>query len=273
MMLGCRSPESRQGPGASHRHARCRWPAPRDRASSGIALLPVLVHLSLLTCIAVTACVTAPPRQPQWTTSVPTAAATATVPAPALPTATEEPSPGSLWTPQSGSLWQDVKARRIGDIVTITVSEKSEASKKATTKTGRTKELSGDLSFAGLTAGDKVVMDTLKSGYQGKFEHSFDGNGLTSKSDTMSAYMTATVVDVLPNGNLVIRGSRWTKVNDELQQIVLEGVIRPMDISRSNEVLSQKIADAKIFFIGKGPVSTQQKPGWLGQLWDVVNPF
>jgi flagellar L-ring protein FlgH len=124
-----------------------------------------------------------------------------------------------------------------------------------------------------LNAGDKIIMDALKSGYKGKFDSNFNGSGVTSKSDSMSAYMTATVVEVLPNDNLVIRGSRWTKVNDELQQIVLEGVIRPMDVSRNNEVLSQKISDAKIFFVGKGPVSDKTQPGWFGKLFDVINPF
>ena len=82
----------------------------------------------------------------------------------------------------------------------------------------------------------------------------------------MTAYMTATVIDVLPSGNLLIRGSRWTKVNDELQQIVLEGVVRPVDISTNNTVLSQNVAEAKIYLLGKGPVTQYQKPGWLGQI-------
>ena len=99
------------------------------------------------------------------------------------------------------------------------------------------------------------------------------GDGATSQTDSMTAYMTATVVDILPSGNFLIRGSRWTKVNDELQQIVLEGVIRPADINSNNTVLSQNVAEAKIFLLGKGPVTQYQKPGWLGQLWDFVSPF
>lgn len=185
----------------------------------------------------------------------------------------EKSSTGSLWTETSTSLWKDVKACKVGDIVTITVSEKSQASKQATTQTGRSKDFSGDFKFMGLTAGDKLVMDQGNFGYKGKFDNQFQGNGVTSKADSMSTYMTATVTQVLPNGNLVIRGSRWTKVNDELQQIVLEGVVRPNDINRKNEILSQNIADAKIFFVGKGPVTAQQKPGWLMQFLDIVNPF
>jgi flagellar L-ring protein FlgH len=180
---------------------------------------------------------------------------------------------GSIWTPASVSMYQDLKAKRVGDTLTITVSEKSDASKTAKTTTGRAKDNSADLNFAGLTAGSTTVLGPLKTGYTGKFDNNFKGSGVTSKTDTMTAYMSATVIDVMPNGNLLIRGSRWTKVNDELQQMVLEGVVRPVDISHRNEILSQKIADAKIFIVGKGPVSSYQKPGWLGQLFDIINPF
>ena len=180
---------------------------------------------------------------------------------------------GSLWTPASTSLYHDLKAKRVGDVLTITVKENSDASKEATTKTGRYKDNSGNFNFSGLTAGSTTVLKPVTTGYSGNFDNNFKGAGVTTKTDKMTAYMTATVVDILPNGNLFIRGARWTKVNEELQQIILEGVVRPTDISRHNEILSQKIGDAKIFFVGKGPVSTQQRPGWLGQLFDIINPF
>ena len=182
-------------------------------------------------------------------------------------------TPGSLWTPASISLYHDVKASRVGDVLTITVRENSDASKQATTKTGRYRDNSADLNITGLTAGGTTVLKPVTGGYTANFDNNFKGSGLTTKTDKMTAYMTATVVDILPNGNLFIRGARWTKVNEELQQIILEGVVRPTDISRNNEILSQKIGDAKIFFVGKGPVSTQQRPGWLGQLFDFINPF
>ena len=196
----------------------------------------------------------------------------AAVPPPA-PLPPQGASTGSLWTSNTPNFWQDVKAHRVGDIVTITVSEKAEASKKGSTKTGRTKDMSADFSFAGLTSGDKMILDTVKSGYQGKFDTNFSGTGAATRSDSMATFMTATIVEVLPSNNFVIRGARWTKVNEEMQQIVLEGVIRPTDITRNNQVLSQNIADAKIFFSGKGPVSNQDKPGWFMRFFDAVNPF
>ncbi|MEJ5347454.1 MAG: flagellar basal body L-ring protein FlgH [Desulfosoma sp.] len=203
-----------------------------------------------------------PPLQEQWAPS---------------PTELAQPKPvptGSLWNARQESLFQDIKAHRVGDIVTIMVSEQSKASKEAATSTSRTRELKGEGNFMGLSTPSQTILQPVnKTGYGLNFDSTFTGKGSTKKADSMTAYMTATVTEILPNGNLVIRGSRWTKVNDELQQIVLEGVVRPMDITRDNTVLSQNIAEAKIFFVGKGPVSRHQKPGWLGQLLDTVLPF
>ncbi len=200
------------------------------------------------------------------------------IPEPSVPARGYRPPPqvpgGSLWSEGNTSMFQDIKARRVGDILTITVSEVSKASKSASTNTNRDKSMSGSMSFGGMTAGNKTVLDPVEfGGYDGTFGSGFKGAGSTSKADSMTAYMTATVVDVLPNGNLLIRGSRWTKVNNEMQQMILEGVVRPNDITRNNAVLSQNIADAKIFFEGKGPVTQQQKPGWLLQFFDLVSPF
>jgi len=183
---------------------------------------------------------------------------------------------GSLWAPASGSPFADLKAAKVGDIVTITVSETSAASKASATANSKAQSFSGSLTFAGVGAGSQVSSPrgALAIGpYNGSFNKTFNGTGATSQTDSMTAYMTATVIDVLPNGNLVIRGSRWTKVNDEMQQLVVEGVVRPVDISRNNTVLSQNVAEAKIYLLGKGPVAQVQKPGWLGQVLDFISPF
>ncbi|MGC9964846.1 MAG: flagellar basal body L-ring protein FlgH [Syntrophobacteraceae bacterium] len=183
-------------------------------------------------------------------------------------------SSGSLWSSSSGSLYADIRAAKIGDILTITISENSSASKAAATTAERSKNTSGSFTFAGAGLGASANKGAFSFGpYNGAFSNTFKGDGSTTQTDSMTAYMTATVIDVLPNGNLLIRGSRWTKVNDELQQIVLEGVVRPIDISRNNTVLSQNVAEAKIFLLGKGPVAQHQKPGWLNQILDFVTPF
>jgi flagellar L-ring protein precursor FlgH len=183
---------------------------------------------------------------------------------------------GSLWASNSGSLYADVRAAKVGDILTITISETSAASKASQTQAQKATNYTGSLTFGGVgaTASGNTAKGAFSFGpYTGAFSNSFNGSGQTTQNDTMTAYMTATVVDVLPNGNLMIRGSRWTKVNDELQQIVLEGVVRPVDITRYNTVLSQNVAEAKIYLLGKGPIAHNQKPGWLHQLLDLVSPF
>lgn len=184
---------------------------------------------------------------------------------------------GSLWNSGDNSLFSDIKAHRVGDLVTITVSENSSGTNAATTTANKASTSQGSIGFAGVGVGAAGIASPKGSfsfgPYNTSFNKTFKGDGSTSRTDTVSAYMTATVVAVLPNANLVIRGSRWTKVNDELQQIVLEGVVRPVDITNNNTVLSQDVAEAKIFMLGKGPVSQHQKPGWLEQVWDVISPF
>jgi flagellar L-ring protein precursor FlgH len=213
-----------------------------------------------------------PPAMPTEAREMP--AYSTSLAAPNMQPTRERSSPGSLWSSNSNSLLTDNKARAVGDIVTITVSEESKAENEANTKTGRTHDLSTDMTLSDPTIGGKGLLGGPSTlGYKGNFENSFNGTGSTDRSNSITSVMTATVVDILPNGNLMIRGSRWTKVNDEYQQTVLEGVIRPSDITRNNTILSQNIADARIFIVGKGPVTQMQKPGWLGQLLNVISPF
>jgi flagellar L-ring protein precursor FlgH len=89
----------------------------------------------------------------------------------------------------------------------------------------------------------------------------------------MTASITARVMDVTPEGNLYIRGTREVKVNNETQYITLTGMIRPEDISPDNTILSSYIADAKIAYAGSGSVSDKQRPGWLMRAVDFIWPF
>lgn len=236
------------------------------------------VAMALIAAIVLCACATKHPDPPPSTIIQKPNAALMTAPMPqAGPKPLSQTPTGSLWQEANGSLFQDIKAHKIGDILTITVSEESKASKTATTQTTRDKTYAASMNFAGVAAGAPVTTNPIGGAsmnpLDGDFKHGFSGSGVTSKTDSMSAYMTATVVNIAPNGNLIIRGSRWTQVNNEMQQIVVEGVVRPADITRNNTVLSQSIAEAKIFFVGKGPVTQHQKPGWALQLFDLVSPF
>jgi flagellar L-ring protein precursor FlgH len=101
----------------------------------------------------------------------------------------------------------------------------------------------------------------------------YDGSGSTTRTENLNATITARVIDVLSNGNLLIEGQRNIMVNHEDQIIVLEGTVRPQDISTDNIVNSAQIADARITYSGKGIVSDRQSPGWLMNIIDKVWPF
>ena len=193
------------------------------------------------------------------------------------PPAIEE---GSLWSEERGiSLFSDIRARRVGDTVTVRIVEDPEAKLDANTKTSRTSSLNGKLKFLGYmqALADKNMRlaqnpgedDLIKS----TLNTSFDGKGTSDREGHINAYITARVVNVLPNGNLYINGMREIKVNNELQYITLAGIIRPVDISTSNEIVSTYIADARITYSGVGVVADKQHPGWLTRVMDYVWPF
>jgi len=187
---------------------------------------------------------------------------------------------GSLWSEEMGiSLFSDLRARRVGDTVTVRIVEDPEASLDANTKTSRSSSINGKLKFLGYMQAladrnqrlaqnpgeDELIKSTLTS--------SFDGKGTSDRMGHVSAYITARVVRVLPNGNLYINGMREIKVNNEMQYITLSGIIRPEDISTSNEIVSTYVADARITYSGVGVVADKQHPGWLARIIDYVWPF
>lgn len=183
-------------------------------------------------------------------------------------------SSGSLWQATSGSLTDDMKARKKGDMLTVVISEQASASKEATTSTKRDSSASAGIpNFMGLeTTFIRNWMDLSKL-INASTGTKFDGAGSTTRKENLTATITARVVDVLPNGNLRIAGRRNVKVNNEDQIILLEGMVRPKDISRENVVNSSFIADARITYTGKGIVSERQSPGWLMNIVDKVWPF
>lgn len=187
---------------------------------------------------------------------------------------------GSIWQASSISLTEDGKARRVGDIVTIIVTETASASKQAATATGRSSELSAGIpAFMGLESAG-ILLNNI-GGTNGNLEKlidatassKFDGSGSTSRKESLSATISAKVIDVLPNGNLKIEGRRNVKVNNEDQIVTVRGTIRQRDISAENTVNSIFIADAQISYAGEGIISDRQKPGWLMNVVDVLWPF
>ncbi len=187
---------------------------------------------------------------------------------------------GSLWSEERGmSLFTDFRARRVGDTVTIRIVEDPQASLEANTKTSRASSVDAKLKFLGYMQylAEKNARLAQNPGGEALISSSmntaFDGKGTSDREGHISAYITAMVVKVLPNGNLYISGKREIKVNNELQYLTISGIVRPEDVSTSNEVASTFVADARIAYSGVGSVSDKQSPGWLGRVLDHVWPF
>jgi flagellar L-ring protein precursor FlgH len=194
----------------------------------------------------------------------------------AYPTPLPSPPPtdGSMWREDAplGMLFVDKKARTVGDLVTVNIVEAASASKEATTQTGRSSSISAGVdAFFGL---EKYVPPGANpTKVAGSLANNFDGNGKTARSGKVTATVTAVVTRVLPNGNLVIEGSREVAVNNERELIVVSGIVRPKDISPGNIVLSTTLGQGQIAYYGNGIIAEKQRPGWLGRAMDAVWPF
>ena len=185
-------------------------------------------------------------------------------------------SNGSIWQASTIARTEDGKARRIGDIVTIIVTETASASKQAATATGRSSKISAGIpNMLGLEE-SKIITSNfadLSKLLNASASSSFDGSGSTSRKETLTATISAKVIDVLPNGNLKIEGRRNVKVNYEDQIVTVKGTIRQRDVTAENTINSIYVADAQISYSGEGIISDRQKPGWLMNVLDKLWPF
>ncbi len=162
----------------------------------------------------------------------------------------------------ASSLFSDTKARRVGDTLTIIITESASASSQGATKTSKTESLNYGPGFGPL-------LHLLKNfGASGSI--SGDGSGSTTRTDTLNAQIAVTVKQVLPNGNLLVEGRRSVGINAETQTITLSGVVRPQDVAFNNTIPSPLVADAQIKFDGKGPVGDKQRDGLLTRLFKVL---
>lgn len=196
-----------------------------------------------------------------------------------VPAATPEAqSDGSLWLEDAPliAMFADQKARTVGDIVSIKIAESSAATNKASTATDRSSSLNASVD-AFFNAEKSFPVDhpffNPFAKVAGGIESEFEGTGTTRRSGDLNAYISALVTQVLPNGNLVVAGSREVLINNENQIIQLTGVVRPRDINAKNQVLSTYVADARISYSGTGVVNDRQKPGWLTNIIMKVWPF
>ncbi|MGR8919821.1 MAG: flagellar basal body L-ring protein FlgH [Gammaproteobacteria bacterium] len=229
-------------------------------------LLAVLVPL--------VGCNTAPRRDPEFAVSLPAAH-----PGPQH----QQSANGSIF--QYGhdlAFFEDIKARRIGDILTVRLTENHNASKTADTEIDRTQsstienptilgttpqfDVPGVLPLADTT--DLTLQSSLSS------DHAFEGEADSQLSNSLSGNITVTVADVLPNGNLLVRGEKRLNLNQGNEYIKIAGIVRPVDIAADNTVPSTKIADATIIYNGDGATADANRPGWLTRFFlSAASPF
>ena len=183
----------------------------------------------------------------------------------------------SLWRPGARAFFKDQRANEIGDILTVAVSMTDSASMSNITKAASSNsESSAPFGLLGLeNSVNKVLPNSVSATSLWNFGSTsgVNGTGSVNRSETVTINMAAVITQKLPNGNLVISGKQELRVNSELRELSVTGVIRPEDISSSNTVSSEKIAEARISYGGRGTVSDVQQPRWGQQLFDAISPF
>jgi flagellar L-ring protein precursor FlgH len=185
---------------------------------------------------------------------------------------------GSLWRENVSAnfLFSDVRARFPGDLLTVLVVEDASGSKEAATSTKTNTDVFGNLKqFFGLPQkwqqnNSDINPEAL---IEAQAKREWDGEGATSRKGKLTARITALVTTVAPNGNLWVEGEKVVAVNREDQHVVVAGWVRPEDINAQNEVLSSRLAQARIDYYGVGVLGSKQHPGWAMWVLDLVWPF
>jgi flagellar L-ring protein precursor FlgH len=184
----------------------------------------------------------------------------------------------SLWKEGSTvpvSIFADKKARAVGDILTILIQENNGTTRQNNTTTS--KKASVDASISSFLYSPAASGLLTRAGTLPALKYSsgndFNGGGQINNQETITARLSVRVIDVLPNGNLIIEGRRQTAFSGEKQDAILRGTVRADDVAANNTVFSYNIADASIQFISKGTITDSQNKGWFTRIWDKVSPF
>lgn len=219
----------------------------------------------------------APERVALATPDVARRAAYAAPPPPAATATLRRPQAAraSLWRSGPSSLFGDRRAQGRGDILTVVIEIDEEAA--ISNASDRRRGASEDLSVGALLGlpdlVDRVTGVDLGNAAQLNSASSSSGDGSVRRTEEITLRLAATVAEVLPNGHFVIVGSQEVRVNFELRELKVQGVVRPEDISRGNEITYDKIADARISYGGRGQITDVQQPRYGQQLADIILPF
>ena len=189
--------------------------------------------------------------------------------APALPEedyTTALPS-GGLFNPYSSNngLYTDTRAHKVGDLISVQLEEQTSASKNAGTTLGK----SNDIAFGALAIGGRpVTINGYDTSVGLSNSSDFTGNSDASQSNSLTGNISVSVVKVLANGNLVVRGEKWLMLNNGNEYIRVTGIVRSEDVSSDNTVSSQRIANARIQYGGTGDFADTQERGWLSRFFN-----
>ena len=190
-----------------------------------------------------------------------------------LPPAYDSMSPmpgsanGTIYQPSTSlALFEDQKAKRVGDILTINLAESTNATKSSSTSTSKSTDASiGSATLFGheVTSNGVPLLSGSLSGDQG-----FSGEGGASQSNRLEGSVTVTVIQRLPNGNLVVRGEKWLTLNQGKEFVRVSGIVRPVDVLSDNSISSEKIANARIEYAGKGALADANSMNWLARFFN-----
>lgn len=171
----------------------------------------------------------------------------------------------SLWNNggrgNADGFYAEIKGLSVGDIVTVVIVERATASNKATTQNKKSTELSSSAGTGPLSVIKSMGVST---------ESDFQGDGETTRTTRLETHVSARVTKVLPNGNMLIEGQKFNQINNEVQEIRIRGMVRPVDIAADNTVLSTALADADIRLTGKGGASEASRPSLVNRLFNLI---
>lgn len=225
----------------------------------------VLIAFSLVSVVALSGCVApaAKPNDPYYAPVLPRTP---------LPAAQNN---GAIY--QAGfenSLFDDRKAFRVGDIITITLNERTQASKNANSQISKDSNANiglGSLFGGAVSMANPLTGNTMSLDAQFDASREASGAGQAGQSNSLSGSITVTVSEVLPNGILAIRGEKWLTLNTGDELVRIAGLVRADDISTDNTVSSMRVADARITYSGTGAFADASQPGWLSRFF--VSPL
>lgn len=177
---------------------------------------------------------------------------------------------GSIFQPGNGysPLFSGARAGQVGDVLTIQLVERTQASKSNSASTDRSGSIGLSPPSTGLFSKLFSASDIGASGDSG-----FKGKGDASQSNALTGAITVTVAKLFSNGSMLVRGQKRLTLNRGDEYVQISGIVRPADVTADNVVLSTRVADARITYTGKGGIASASRRGWLSRFFSVISPF